>query len=85
MAVVFIYPEQRDYTREVEEYIHDYTVRTGGEVQVVDPESREGADFCRAYDVVEYPTILGLADNGSVLKEWRGRPLPLMAEVEAYA
>ncbi len=84
MPIVFVYPEMRDYTREVEEYINDYGKRVNKEIQTVDPESREGTDFCRVYDITEYPSVVALAQNGSVLKLWKGRPLPLMDEVSYY-
>ena len=40
-------------------------------------------DFCRTYDIVEYPTILALNNDGSVLASWRGKQLPLF-DVVAY-
>lgn len=84
MPIVFVYPNMRDYSRQVEEYIHDYERRAGRTVQVVNPETAEGASFCRAYDVVEYPTILALSEGGSVLKQWNGTVLPVMDEVSYY-
>ncbi len=84
MPVVVVYPEMRDYTRQVEEYISDYEKRVGREIQTIDPESREGADFCRSYDITEYPSVVALSADGSVLKLWKGTQLPLMNEVSYY-
>ena len=55
------------------------------EIESVDPDSVEGSDFCQAYDVVEYPSILGIDDFGKVLESWRGMPLPRLNEVAYYA
>ena len=84
MSIIVICPESRDYTREVDEYVRDYMRRTGREIEALDPESREGADFCRSYDIVEYPSMMALSDDGSVLKKWSGLPFPLMDEVTFY-
>jgi len=44
----------------------------------------ENVDFCEAYDIVEYPTILVLGSNGEVRSMWRGSSLPLIDEVLNY-
>ena len=84
MRAVVVYKEMSDHAREVSDYLRDFARQTGRELEIVDPESREGADFCRVYDVVEYPTILALSDDGRFIKMWRGRPLPTINEVSYY-
>lgn len=51
----------------------------------MDPEKAQNEFFLQAYDIVEYPTILALSDDGSLLHQWRGRPLPLIDEVANYS
>lgn len=80
-----IYKTESDHAREVFDYLRDFERQTGHQIEEVDPESREGADFCRVYDIVEYPTILALDANGQLLNQWRGRPLPTISEVSYYA
>ena len=36
------------------------------------------------YDIMNYPAILALRDDGSILKTWEGDELPLMDEVAYY-
>ena len=84
MPIIFVYPEGRDYTRQVEEYVRDYDRLVGRDSETVDPDSREGADFCRTYDIIEYPTVIAIAEDGSALKTWKGIDLPLMNEVAYY-
>lgn len=70
----------------VEEFIHDYQVRhEGGRLEAVNVDSREGSAQASLYDVMQYPTILALRDDGSVLQEWEGNQLPLMDEVASYS
>lgn len=85
MRVVCVFREGEDYTRTVEEWLREFERRTGDEIEVVSPDGREGTEFCRVYDIVEYPTILALNDDGSVLSMWRGKQLPLFDEVAYWA
>ena len=85
MRAVCLYKRESDYGREVEEYLTDLN-RMGAEIEVeaIEPETFEGESLARAYDVVRYPAILVLADNGSVVGSWIGLPLPDMEEVVYY-
>ena len=48
----------------------------------MDPD--QNTDFCEVYDIVEYPTILVLGEQGDVRAFWRGKDLPLINEVLYY-
>jgi len=84
VGVFVFYRRESDYGREVEEYLHDFERRTGKELEVIDPDSARGADMCRTYDVVEYPTIIATGTDGQVQGMWRGTPLPTIDEVSYY-
>jgi hypothetical protein len=62
----------------------EFKRRTGHDLEVLDPDTRDGAGFCRTYDIVEYPTVIALSDDGQVQNLWRGLPLPTMSEVSYY-
>ncbi len=85
MRVVVVYKSESDHAREVFSWLRDFTRQTGREVEQVDPETREGADFCRTYDVVQYPSMLALSDDGRLQNFWVGSPLPTISEVSFYA
>ena len=82
MRVVCIYKDNQDYTRSVEEWIENLYRQTGREIETMDPDQNPG--FCEAYDIVEYPTIVAIANDSSVRAMWRGRELPLLNEVLSY-
>lgn len=82
MRVVCIYRENQDYSRNVNEWLENLRRQTGRELEVIDPDKNVG--FCEAYDVVEYPTILAIGNDGEVHASWRGRDLPLINEVLFY-
>lgn len=84
MRVVVIYKNETDYARQVNDYLRDFTRQTGHELETLDPDTRDGASFCRAYDIVEYPTLIALDDNGTLQNMWRGLPLPTVSEVSYY-
>jgi hypothetical protein len=85
MRVYVIFKEESDHGREVREYLRDFYRQTGHELERVNPDSREGGSMCELYDVVEYPSILAVSNNGELLQVWRGLPLPQIMEVSCYA
>lgn len=85
MNVMVIYRRESESGREVEEYLRDFEHRTGQKLEVVDPDSRDGATLCRTYDIVEYPTIIATTSDGQMRGMWRGVPLPTIDEVSYYA
>lgn len=84
MRAVVVYKEESDHAREVIDYLADFMRQTGRELEVIDPETPDGAMFCRTYDIVEYPSIIALSNDGALQNLWRGRPLPTISEVSYY-
>ena len=85
MRVAVIYKYDSDHAREVLDYLRDFSRQTGREIEEIDPDTPSGAHTCRTYDIVEYPTLIALDDNGQLQHLWRGRPLPTINEVSYYA
>lgn len=85
MRIVVFYRDASDHGREVREYIDDFERQTGLEIEQINPDDGRNQFFLQAYDIVEYPTTLAIADDGRLLQIWRGRPLPLFDEVAYYA
>lgn len=84
MRLVCVWREGEDYSRMMEEWISELERRTGSEVESISPDGRDGVGFCQTYDIVEYPTILALNNDGAVLNMWRGRELPTFDEVSYW-
>lgn len=85
MRVAIVYRQESDHAREVFDFLRDFSRQTGKVIDEIDPDSADGDSFCRAYDIVEYPTMIALDDNGMMQYLWRGRPLPTISEVSFYA
>ena len=86
MRIVVLYRPNSEHGRLIDEFIHEYQARRQGDhLEVLSVDTREGSAMATLYDVMEYPTIMVLKDDGYVQKVWQGGTLPLMDEVAAYA
>ncbi|HLC91698.1 MAG TPA: hypothetical protein VJC09_01470 [Candidatus Saccharimonadales bacterium] len=85
MKVYIIYQSDSDHARRVEEYVHDFRKeQVTRKVDLLDVNTEEGARQAELYDVVQYPAVLALANDGQILKSWQGE-FPLMNELAYYA
>lgn len=84
MRVLVIYKEETDYARQVNDFIFDFKRQTGHDLETLNPESNDGISFCSAYDILEFPTLVAISDDGQVQNQWRGLPLPTLSEVSYY-
>lgn len=84
MRVVVLLKDNTDTTRTVTDFLRDIERQTGHKLEVVDPESPEGVDMGIAYDILQWPAILALSDDGVMQKMWLGLPLPTINELSFY-
>ena len=82
MSIVCIYKPNEDYTRSTEDWLENFYRQTGRRIDTMNPD--ENTDFCEAYDIVEYPTIIAIGNSGEVRSMWRGADLPSIDEVLNY-
>lgn len=86
MKVLVLYRPNSEHGRLVEEFIRDYQ-RAGhsGTIEALNVDTREGSQLAATYDVVQYPCLMVVRQDGSVVRSWEGETLPLQNEVAAYA
>jgi hypothetical protein len=84
MKAIVIYKPESDHARAVEEYLRDFLSRTGKELETMDPDTKEGSAMCEVYDIVEYPSVVAMSDDGQLQNSWRGLPLPTITELSYY-
>lgn len=84
MSVRVIFKEESDHAREVLDYLRDFRRQTGHELETIDPDTPDGMQLCRVYDIVEYPTVIATTSDGQVRNVWRGLPLPTISEISYY-
>ncbi|HSW66662.1 MAG TPA: hypothetical protein VLI54_05995 [Bacillota bacterium] len=87
VKLLILYRPDSEHSTDVESFVRDFQhqFETGRKIELVSLNTRDGAATASLYDVMNYPAILALADNGSILNLWQGVPLPLMNEVAGYA
>ena len=85
MRAVVVYRSDSEHGAPVEEYLRDFSRQTGRELEAINPDTLEGITFCKTYDIVEYPTLIALSDDGHMQESWRGLPLPTINEVSYYS
>lgn len=85
MKLVVVGRDNTDYARELSMWIADIEHETGKKVEMLDPDTIEGEMFVRARDIMEYPAIVAVADDGRVLKKWTGRKFPRINDVSYYS
>lgn len=87
MKLVILYRPNDEHASEVESFVRDFQrqfYEAGKKIEMISMDSREGANKAELYDIVQFPSILAVANDGSVLNAWVGMPLPLMNDVAGY-
>jgi hypothetical protein len=85
MKILILYRPKSEQASNVESFIHDFKQRHEADrMEILDIDKRDGIAAATLYDIMQYPAILALRDDGSVLRSWLGEPLPLMDEVAFY-
>ena len=82
MRVVCVWREESEHGRTVREWLGSFERQTGHTIESIDPD--ENPHFCSTYDVVEYPTILAIDNDGALAASWRGTDMPRIDDVLFY-
>ena len=85
MKTVIIYRPNSEHSRDVENFIHEYSRRNAdAKLEILNIDGRDGSAMASLYDITSYPAILTLQDDGSATMVWQGETLPLLDEVAGY-
>ena len=84
MKTIVVYKEDSEHGRAVADFLRDFKRQTGHDLETLNPDSPSGAEFCRNYDIVDYPTLIAISDDGIMQNMWSGLPLPTISEVSYY-
>src|SRR5258708_6180724 len=78
MKVLVLYRPNSEHARSIEEFLHEFGRRNPSDkVETIDIDTRAGTTTAELYDVMAYPAVLALADDGAELKRWVGDEMPL--------
>jgi len=84
MKVAVLYRSNSEQERPVLDFERDYNHVTGRQLSLLDVNTRDGWAMASLYDIVRYPAVLAIDNNGQLLQLWDGDNLPLMNEVMYY-
>lgn len=84
MKVVILYRSKTEHESKVLDFERDYRQQTGRDLNLVDLNTKEGSDLAELYDVVRYPAVLAMTNDGALLQLWQGELLPLIRDVTFY-
>jgi hypothetical protein len=86
MKILVLYRPNSEHSRLVEDFVRDFQAQHGDEhLELMNVDSRDGSAMASLYDVMQYPTIMVIQDDGTIQRSWEGESLPLMDEIVAYA
>jgi hypothetical protein len=86
MKVIVLYRPDSEHARSVETFIHDFQARNPSiQLEILNVDERDGIALAGLYDIMRYPAILAVANDGVLLKLWNEDMLPLIDEVASYA
>lgn len=84
MKAMIFYRPNSEHTRLVEEYARDFARHTGKDLPMIDVDTRDGASMAETYEIMKFPTILAIDDEGKMLQMWSDDMLPRFDEVSFY-
>lgn len=85
MKIVVLTKDGYDYSSAVDTFITDLQSEAGSvEVERLDPDTYDGESFARALDILEFPAVVAVDNNGTSTQQWLGMPLPPISEVSYY-
>lgn len=86
MKVVVIYRPNSDHGSLTEDFLRDFQrFHPEQRLETLNIDSRDGSAMASLYDVLDYPAIMVLQNDGQMEKYWQGDSLPRMDEVASYA
>ncbi len=82
MKVIFLYRLESEYARMIEDYKNDLITRYPYiKTKDIDVDSREGMNIANLYDIVRYPAIAVITEDGQLINYWQGEILPTKDEL----
>lgn len=85
MKVVIFNKPASEYDSAVKEYLREFTHRTGKNLEVIDADSVEGIAKAELYDILQFPALAALRDDGNLQQAWTEfEKWPTMNELTYY-
>lgn len=70
MKALILYKPSSEHDTPVQGYVREFFRRTGKKLELVDVETREGISKAALYDVLQFPTLIAIRDDGEFIEKW---------------
>lgn len=84
MKSLLLYRPHSAHERQALDYLRDFAAQTGKTLPTLDPDTAEGANICKLYDILDFPAILVTDDDGRLQNLWITDQLPTFGELSYY-
>lgn len=85
MKAIILYKPNSEHDTPVQGYVREFLQRTGKSLDLIDAESREGISKASLYDILQFPALVAVRDNGELLQSWTEfEKWPTMNELTYY-
>jgi hypothetical protein len=84
MKAIILYQPNSENARTVEEFVQGFKTRTPYDIELINIDTPRGSSLGELYDIVQYPTVLAVREDGQLVKSWAGVPLPLINDVAGH-
>lgn len=85
MQIIFLYRPQSEHSSKVTDYKRDLLSRYPEiKTKDIDIDSREGMNMANLYDIVRYPAILVITNDGQLINFWQDEIFPTKDELVSY-
>ncbi len=86
MKIVVLYRPNSEHDTQINSFIREFSSRASDvkQPEMISIDTRDGWSIASLYDVIQYPAILVLKDDGQLQKSFEGSQLPLVNEVISY-
>jgi hypothetical protein len=86
MRTIILYHPKTEFAGMAEDYKRDFEVRHADKkIELVSLDEVKGSQMAELYDIVRYPAILVVANDGTLQKFWQDQPWPTFTEVASYS
>lgn len=69
MKVIILYRPNSEHGTQVETFAHDFKkIHNADRLQVIDVDTMDGTSIASLYDVMQFPAVLALSDDGAILR-----------------
>ncbi len=86
MKAVILYQPNTESETSVLEYVRDFEKQTSKTLTLVDVDTPDGGEKAQLYDIMRFPALLALNDDGQFIQSWTDRDKwPTFSELSFYA